>query len=34
MEINLRPPEYKTEHLPLGVFKVVIWERDKNDDAK
>lgn len=32
-EIGLRPPEYKTEHLPPGVFKVVILNGEKYDNA-
>ena len=32
-EIGQRPPEHKTEHLPPGVFKVVILHGDKYDNA-
>lgn len=32
-EIGLRPLEYKTKHLPSGVFKVEVLNAHKYDDA-
>ena len=32
-EIGLRPLEYKTKHLPLGVFKVEVLNAHKYDNA-
>lgn len=32
-EIGLRPLEYKTKHLPLGVFKVEVLNAHEYDDA-
>jgi hypothetical protein len=33
-EIGLRPPEYKTQHLPPGVFKVEILNAQDYDNAR
>lgn len=32
-ELGLRPLEYKTKHLPPGVFKVEILNANHHDDA-
>ena len=32
-ELGLRPLEYKTKHLPPGVFKVEILNAHEYDDA-
>jgi hypothetical protein len=32
-EIGLRPPNYKTQHLPQGVFKVEILNAHDYDNA-
>ena len=32
-EVGLRPLEYKTKHLPPGVFKVEVLNADEYDNA-
>ena len=32
-ELGLRPLEYKTKHLPPGVFKVEVLNADEHDNA-